>query len=71
MPSRIGLAAEVESSPRCSLIEATTSSTVTARPEWKVTPGRSLKRQVLASGVASQLSATWGSNVPSAAMPTR
>ena len=66
-----GPAAEVEFSPRWKLIELATSVAVTALPEWKVTPGRSLNRQTEASAEASQLSATSGMSEPSAATSVR
>jgi hypothetical protein len=59
------LTALVDVSPRWWLIEAITSSTVTVRPEWKLTPSRMPKTQVTPSAL-SQLVAISGTSWPSA-----
>ena len=69
--STMGLAADLLSSPRWKLIEAITSSAVSALPEWKVTPSRILKRQVAAPSEPSQLSAISGISWPSEAISVR
>jgi hypothetical protein len=67
-----GLAGDLLSSPRCrELIESITSCAVMVLPLWNSTPLRSLKVQTLASGEASQLSASSPTSLPELSISVR
>ena len=62
---------EMLSSPRCRLIENTTSSASIVLPLWNSTPLRSLNVQTVRSSLASQLVASSGTNTPPAPISIR